>query len=92
MALKNDATLHLSTRQLLKFGATAKRMRARFDVEGSSVIPFAIFALGSPPREVHRSVHVRPSGNELDAYVADRVLTLDAASGRLKQARRFFGT
>ncbi|HKS25264.1 MAG TPA: TonB-dependent receptor [Thermoanaerobaculia bacterium] len=77
VTLKNDATLHLSPRQLLKFGATAKRVRARFDVEGSSVIPFAIFALGSPPREVRRSVHVRPGGTELDAWVADRVRVSD---------------
>jgi hypothetical protein len=71
--LKNDATLQLSPRQLLKFGAAAKHASARFDVEGSSVIPFAIFDLGSPPREVRRSVHVRPSGSQLDAYVADRM-------------------
>jgi hypothetical protein len=42
-------------------------------MEGSSVVPFAIFELGSPPREVVRSVHVEPSGSELNAYVADRV-------------------
>lgn len=77
VTLKNDATLHLSPRQLLKFGATARRVRARFDVEGSSVIPFAIFELGSPPREVRRSVHVRPRGSELAAYVADRVRLSD---------------
>lgn len=71
--LKNDATLDLSPRQSLKFGATAKRVQARFDVEGSSVIPFAIFALGSPPREVRRSVHTRPRGSQFDAYVADRL-------------------
>lgn len=76
--LKNDATLRLSPRQLLKFGATARRVRARFDVEGSSVIPFAIFELGSPPREVVRSIHVRPSGNELNAYAADRVRISDS--------------
>lgn len=76
--LKNDATLHLSPRQLLKFGATAKRVRARFDVEGFSVIPFAIFQLGAPPREVRRSVHVRPRGSELSAYLADRVRISDS--------------
>lgn len=78
VTLTNDATLHLSRRQLLKFGATAKRVRARFDVEGSSVIPFAIFELGSPPREVRRSVHVRPRGSTLEAYVADRVRISDS--------------
>jgi hypothetical protein len=72
VTLKNDATLSLTPRNLLKFGVTAKRMRARFDVEGSSVVPFAIFDLGAPPREVHRSVHVSPGGNAVDAYVADR--------------------
>lgn len=78
VTLKNDATLHLSLRQLLKFGATAKRVRARFDVEGSSVVPFAIFELGSPPREVRRSVHVRPGGSEINAYVAGRVRINDS--------------
>jgi TonB dependent receptor/TonB-dependent Receptor Plug Domain len=78
VTLKNDVTLHLSPRQLLKLGATAKRVRARFDMEGSSVVPFAIFELGSPPREVRRSVHVRPRGSELDAYVADRVRISDS--------------
>jgi outer membrane receptor protein involved in Fe transport len=78
VTLKNDATLHLSPRQLLKFGAAAKRVRARFDVEGSSVVPFAIFELGSPPREVRRSVHVRPGGSAVDAYVADRVRISDS--------------
>ena len=78
VTLKNDGTLHLSARQLLKFGATMKRVRARFDVEGSSVIPFAIFELGAPPREVRRSVHVRPGGSELSAYVADRVRVSDS--------------
>lgn len=72
VTLKNDAVLNLSPRQLLKFGVTAKRARARFDVEGSSVIPFAIFELGAPPREVRRSVHERPSGSQLDAYIAGR--------------------
>ncbi|MDP9192160.1 MAG: TonB-dependent receptor [Acidobacteriota bacterium] len=78
VTLKNDATLHLSPRHMLKFGATGKRVRARFDVESSSVVPFAIFELGSPPREVVRSVHVRPSGSELNAYVADRVRLSDS--------------
>lgn len=77
VTLKNDATLSLTPRNLLKFGATAKRVRAQFDVEGSSVIPFAIFELGSPPREVQRSVHVRPRGNTFDAYVADRYRVSD---------------
>src|SRR4051794_7993440 len=78
VTLKNDGTLHLSPRQLLKFGATAKRVHAQFDVEGSSVIPFAIFALGSPPREIRRSVHVQPGGSEVEAYVADRVRISDS--------------
>ncbi len=78
VTLKNDATLRLTPRNLLKFGLTAKQVRARFDVEGSSVIPFAIFELGAPPREVQRSVHVRPGGNALDLYVADRYRVNDA--------------
>jgi hypothetical protein len=38
-----------------------------------SVVPFVIFNLGAPPREIHRSVHVHPSGSEWNAYAADRV-------------------
>jgi hypothetical protein len=77
VTLKNDATLRLSRRQLLKFGLGAKRVRARFDVEASSVVPFAIFDLGAPPRELHRSTHVRRSGSAIDAYVADRLRLTD---------------
>jgi hypothetical protein len=78
VTLKNDATLRLSARHLLKFGATAKRVRAEFDVEGASVIPFALFELGAPPREVQRSIHVRPRGHTIDAYAADRYRMSDA--------------
>jgi hypothetical protein len=70
---KNDAMLELSPRNLVKLGASAKRASARFDIEGEAIVPFAIFELGAPPREIRRSVHVRPSGSEVSAYVADRV-------------------
>jgi hypothetical protein len=70
---KNDATLELSPRNLLQFGATAKHATARFDLEGHSFIPFALFELGAPPREIHRTVHVRPNGSEVSAYLADRL-------------------
>jgi outer membrane cobalamin receptor len=73
VTLKNDATLTLSPRNLLKFGVTGKHASARFDIEGSSVVPFVIFNLGAPPREIHRSVHVHPSGNEWSVYAADRM-------------------
>jgi hypothetical protein len=73
VTLKNDATLTLSPRNLLKLGVTGKHASARFDVEGSSVVPFVIFNLGAPPREIHRSVHVHPSGSEWNGYAADRL-------------------
>jgi hypothetical protein len=72
VALKNDASLTLSSRNLIKFGFTAKKVRARFDVEGEAVVPFAVFELGAPPRTIHRSVHARPKGTEVSVYVADR--------------------
>jgi outer membrane receptor protein involved in Fe transport len=77
VALKNDATFDLSPRNLVKLGATAKRLRARYDYDGSSHVEFASFQLGAPPRDIVRSVHVRPSGNEMSAYVADRVRLSD---------------
>jgi hypothetical protein len=72
VALKNDAMLDLSARNVLKFGATAKRLRARYDYEGAAHVEFSTFELGSPPRDVVRSIHARPTGNELALYVADR--------------------
>jgi TonB dependent receptor/TonB-dependent Receptor Plug Domain len=73
VALKNDATFDVSPRNLLKFGATAKRLAAQYDYEGRSHVEFTSFTFGAPPRDIVRSVHVRPDGNELAAYVADRV-------------------
>jgi hypothetical protein len=79
VALKNDATFDLSPRHLLKLGATVKRMRARYDYDGSAHVEFASFQLGRPPQDVVRSVHVRPSGSEVSAYAAGRVRLSDAA-------------
>lgn len=77
VALKNDASFDLTPRNMLKFGATAKRLRARYDYEGRARVEFSSFELGAPPRDVVRSVHVRPSGTELSAYVADRLRLSD---------------
>ncbi|HYK06076.1 MAG TPA: TonB-dependent receptor [Thermoanaerobaculia bacterium] len=77
VALKNDATFDLSPHNLVKLGATAKRLHARYDYDGSSHVEFASFQLGAPPRDIVRSVHVRPSGSEVSAYVADRVRLSD---------------
>ena len=73
VAWKNDATLDLSTRNLLKVGFTAKHASAKLDVDGRSHVEFSSFELGAPPRDVVRSVHVTPSGNEWSVYAADRV-------------------
>ncbi|HYI11769.1 MAG TPA: TonB-dependent receptor [Thermoanaerobaculia bacterium] len=77
VALKNDATFDVSPRNLLKAGATAKRLRARYDYEGSAHVELSSFELGAPPRDIVRSVHVQPSGSEVSAYVADRVRISD---------------
>jgi outer membrane receptor protein involved in Fe transport len=73
VSLKNDATYDVSPRNLLKFGATAKQSSARYDYDGSARIQLSSHSLGAPPFVVERSVHVRPSGSEIAAYVADRV-------------------
>jgi hypothetical protein len=73
VALKNDGTFDVSPRNLLKFGATVKQLDARYDYEGRARVEFTSFTLGAPPRNIVRSVHVRPGGSEASAYVADRV-------------------
>ena len=70
---KNDATFDLSPRNLLRFGFTAKDVRATYDYEGVSHTEFSVFEVAGPPRDVARSAHLRPSGSELSAYVADRL-------------------
>lgn len=73
VSLKNDATFDITARNLLKFGATATHSSARYDYVGSSRVQLSSYNLGAPPFVVDRAVHVRPSGNELATYVADRV-------------------
>jgi len=73
VAWKNDATFDVSPRNLLKLGFTAKDVRATYDYDAASHVEFSVFEVGGPPRDVLRSAHLRPSGNELSAYLADRV-------------------
>jgi hypothetical protein len=70
---KNDATFDVSPRNLLRFGFTAKDVRASYDYEGASHAEFSVFEVGGPARDVARSAHLHPSGNELSAYAADRL-------------------
>jgi hypothetical protein len=72
-ALKTDASWRLSERQLVKGGFTARSVAAAYDVEGWAIHPFSSFSVGAPPREIRNSVHIAPSGNELAAYLSDRV-------------------
>jgi hypothetical protein len=76
-AVKGDASYRISERHLLKGGLTARRLSARYDVEGWAVLPFASFAIGAPQREIRNSVHVTPSGTELAAYLSNRIRLTD---------------
>lgn len=70
---KNDATFDVSPRNMLRFGFTAKQVRARYDYESASHAEFSVFEVGGPARDVARSAHLHPSGTELSAYAAGRL-------------------
>lgn len=74
---KNDATLSLSPRNMLRAGFTAKSARARYDYDAEAHVTFTNFEIGGPPRDLQRSAHLRRSGSELSAYAADRVRLSD---------------
>jgi len=73
VAWKNDASLDLTPRNVVKGGVTLRRLRARYDYTSSATTFFTPFTIGQPPLQRDRVAHVRASSTELAAYAADRM-------------------
>jgi len=73
IALRNDTSWDLSDRNVLKAGLSAKRLRARYDYDGHSLIRASLLPFNAGIQTVDRDASVRANGNDLAAYAADRV-------------------
>jgi hypothetical protein len=70
---KNDATVELSPRNVLKGGVTLRRARSEYDYAADARILFAPLIPGGPVPRFTRTTRMTVSGSEISAYLADRV-------------------
>lgn len=73
VSLKHDASFDVTPRNVVKWGVTARRLRADYDYAATATIRQSIFNFNEPPITIARSARLRPSGSEVSIYVADRV-------------------
>jgi len=73
LALRNDTSWDVSDRNVLKAGLSAKRLRARYDYDGHSIIRLSLLHVNDGFQMIDRDASVRASGNDLAAYAADRI-------------------
>lgn len=72
VAWKNDATFDFAANEV-KGGITLRRARASYDYAGAATIRFGPSIEGGPRRSFTRAADVDVAGNEVAAYLADRV-------------------
>ena len=73
IALRNDMSWDVSDRNVLKAGLSAKRLRARYDYDGHSIIRASLLHINDGIETIDRDASVRANGNDLAAYAADRI-------------------
>jgi len=72
IALKNDTSLELSPRNVLKAGIAVKSADARYDYEGDATIRSTFIDLNAPQRRITQSAHLDVSSTEMAVYASDR--------------------
>ncbi|HEY4643019.1 MAG TPA: TonB-dependent receptor [Thermoanaerobaculia bacterium] len=73
IALRNDSSWDVSDRNVLKAGVSAKRLRARYDYDGHSIIRASLLHFNDGIQTIDRDASVRANGNDLAAYASDRI-------------------
>jgi hypothetical protein len=73
IALRNDSTWDVSDRNVLKAGVSLKRLRARYDYTGHSIIRVSLLHVNEGIETIDRDASVRANGNDLAAYASDRI-------------------
>jgi hypothetical protein len=77
ITIRNDSSFDLSKRNLVKFGFTAKRLRARYDYTGEAVIRESLLYVNESPYQIVRNTALGTGGHDLAAYAADRAALTD---------------
>jgi outer membrane receptor protein involved in Fe transport len=72
ISVKNDTSIDITPRHLVKAGVSAKRFDARYDYDGNATIHESILNLGGAPETIVRSAHLGVTSNELAVYVSER--------------------
>jgi hypothetical protein len=73
IALRNDSSWDVSERNVVKFGLAAKRLRARYDYDGHSIIRVSLLHVNEGIQKIDRVASARADGSDLAAYAADRI-------------------
>jgi len=73
IALRNDSSWDVSDRNVLKAGLAAKRLHARYDYDGHSIIRVSLRHVNEGIQTIDRNASVRANGNDVAAYAADRI-------------------
>jgi hypothetical protein len=73
IALRNDTSWDVSDRNVLKAGLSAKRLRARYDYDGHSIIRVSLLHVNDGIQTIDRDASVRANGNDVAAYASDRI-------------------
>lgn len=72
VGFKNDTSLSLTPRNLLKGGISAKRLDARYDYDAAATIRATILDLDAGPRQIAHSAHLDVDSTEIAVYASDR--------------------
>lgn len=73
IALRNDSSWYESDRNVLKAGVSLKRLRARYDYDGHSIIRVSLLHVNDGIQTIDRDASARANGNDLAAYASDRI-------------------
>jgi len=73
IALRNDSSWDVSDRNVLRGGVSVKRLRARYDYDGHSIIRISLLHVNDGIQTIDRDASARANGNDVAAYASDRV-------------------
>jgi len=73
IALRNDSSWDASDRNVLKAGVSVKRLRARYDYDGHSIIRASLLHFNDGIQMIDRTASARANGNDVAAYASDRI-------------------
>jgi len=73
LALRNDSSWDVSDRNVIKAGVSVKRLHARYDYTGHSIIRISLLHVNDGIQTIDRDASVRATGNDVAAYASDRI-------------------